>query len=88
VDGAHRRAREVLEEHRGEMEGLSRWLVEKETISGEEMGAYIRGERPAGSPGGEAGSAGEPRGAEAAAKGAEPAAKGAEPGEKPEPAAA
>jgi cell division protease FtsH len=46
VDGAHRRAREVLEEHRGQMEGLSEWLMEKETVSGEEMGAYLRGERP------------------------------------------
>jgi hypothetical protein len=25
---------------------LSEWLMEKETVSGEEMGAYLRGERP------------------------------------------
>jgi cell division protease FtsH len=61
VDGAHRRAREVLEGHRAQMEGLTGWLMEKETISGDEMRAFLQqGVRPGDGP-----KAGEPASKEA-----------------------
>jgi len=46
IDRAHKRAKEVITRHAGELEALAELLVKQETIEGEEMEALFDSPRP------------------------------------------
>jgi len=46
VKKAHQQAREILETHREKMDELAQYLLKKETITGDEFMAILRGEDP------------------------------------------
>ena len=46
VKNAHKQAREILETHREKMDELAQYLLKKETITGDEFMAILRGEDP------------------------------------------
>jgi cell division protease FtsH len=46
IDGCYARAKRILEEKRDDLETLAKGLLEYETLTGEEIKALLRGERP------------------------------------------